>query len=315
MSRFRVLGPLKAEPGTPSAAKPRVVLGLLLVAAIDELWGDNPPRTARSTLYVYISKLRKILSADGSDGVGLIESSLPGYLIKVAPGELDMHDFEELVRRGRGHYQQRDFAAAARELRAALDLWTGPALSGLPRGPRLEDAASHLEMTRTEALEQRISADLWAGRDSRLIGELAGLARAHPLRETLHAHLIVALYRADRRAEALHAYDTLRRSLAGELGLDPGPGHILRNLPIGSASELAAAAVTAFERGQRRLVYPRKLVIALYLPMLVRRKAARTVARAGADIDRKDDRVIRSGSLGDDLARQARADWAARSAS
>ncbi|WP_306192820.1 SDR family oxidoreductase [Streptomyces sp. MK5] len=89
----------------------------------------------------------------------------------------------------------------------------------------------------------------------------------------------------------------------------PGAGHILRNLPIGTTDALAVAAVRAIEKGKRRLVYPGKLVAALYLPMLVRYKAARTVRKAGSDIDRNDRRVLRSGSNGDPIAQQARADW------
>ncbi|MFF3838325.1 SDR family NAD(P)-dependent oxidoreductase [Streptomyces sp. NPDC001930] len=90
----------------------------------------------------------------------------------------------------------------------------------------------------------------------------------------------------------------------------PGAGHILRNLPVGTSQALAVAAVRAIEKGKRRLVYPGRLVAALYLPMLVRYKAARTVRRADADIDLDDRRVIRSGSHGDPIAQQARADWA-----
>lgn len=95
----------------------------------------------------------------------------------------------------------------------------------------------------------------------------------------------------------------------------PGAGHILKNLPIGTADALATAAVRAIARGRRRLVYPRRLTAALYLPMLVRYKAARTVSRAADDIDLGDLRVLRSGSAGDSLARQARADWTERAGS
>ncbi|GAA3824615.1 hypothetical protein GCM10022403_067550 [Streptomyces coacervatus] len=95
-----------------------------------------------------------------------------------------------------------------------------------------------------------------------------------------------------------------------EAAHSPGARHILKNLPIGDTEKLAVAAVRAIEQGRRRLVYPRRLVAALYLPMLVRFKAARTVRGAAADIDVDDARVLRSGSAGDPVARQARAEWA-----
>lgn len=90
----------------------------------------------------------------------------------------------------------------------------------------------------------------------------------------------------------------------------PGAQHILENLPIGTAGKLGVAAVRAIEQGKRRLVYPRRLAAAPYLPLLVRFKAARAVRRAATDIDADDDRVLRSGSAGDPVARQARVEWA-----
>ncbi len=246
--RFNVLGRLRVEPQTPSAAKMCTVLGTLLVCAndvvssdslIDELWGDDPPRTATTTLHVYISHLRKLL-ADG-DPVGrrdTIETGLSGYLIRASAEELDLRRFEELCAQGHAAYSRRDFAGAGQALQDALGLWTGPVLAGVPRGSRLQAAADRLELLRLDAGEERIAAELWLGRHRQLVGELTVLAREHPLRETLHAHLIVALYRSHRQSEALAAYDTIRRSLADELGTDPGTGlrelhqRVLRSEPI-----------------------------------------------------------------------------------
>lgn len=246
--RFRVLGRLRVEPQTPSAAKMCTVLGTLLVGAndvvssdslIDELWGDDPPRTATTTLHVYISHLRKLLADDDVAGRrDTIETSVPGYLIRASPEELDLLRFETLCARGHDAYVRRDFGGAGRALQEALSLWTGPLLAGVPRGKRLEAAADRLELLRLDAGEQRIAAELWMGRHQQLVGELTVLAREHPLRETLHAHLIVALYRSHRQSEALAAYDTIRRSLADELGTDPGTAlrelhqRVLRSEPI-----------------------------------------------------------------------------------
>ncbi|MFF4059567.1 BTAD domain-containing putative transcriptional regulator [Streptomyces sp. NPDC001668] len=273
--RFHVLGPLRAEPRTPTAAKMRTVLGTLLVHAdevvstdglIDELWGDAPPRTALTTLHVYVSHLRKLLADDGvrrdeTDGGQRderIETKLPGYLMRTGPGELDLHRFETLYAKGHGAYARHDFAGAADALREALGLWTGPLLDGVPHGRRLEAAANRLETLRLDALEQRIAADLWLGRHRELVGELTVLAGEHPLRETLHAHLIVALYRSNRQSEALTVYDSLRRSLIRELGADPGTGlrelhqRVLRSEPIAHVEECRPGARAVTVRGTTR---------------------------------------------------------------
>ncbi|WP_055527862.1 AfsR/SARP family transcriptional regulator [Streptomyces graminilatus] len=232
--RFRVLGPVSLSPRTPSAAKPRALLATLLVQAgevvpvhslIDELWGTEPPRTATTTLQVYVSQLRKVLADGGSAGhTGELLTRAPGYLLKVSDQEFDLPCFERLRTEGRTAYQEGDFGGASRLLHEALALWTGQALSGIPHGVRLESAAIRLDELRMEVLEQRIVADLRLGRHQELAGELLALANEHPLRETLHGHLMVALYRTGRGSDALRVYGRLRHSLVEELGVEPGPG-------------------------------------------------------------------------------------------
>ncbi|MFF3820947.1 AfsR/SARP family transcriptional regulator [Streptomyces bluensis] len=292
--RFRVLGPVSLSPRTPSAAKPRALLATLLVHAgevvpvhslIDELWGTEPPRTATTTLQVYVSQLRKVLAdgrdeGDGGDAfdkhdarrhdarrgdirtsdarrgdirtsdarrddtrtsdarrgdarrggrrdvgsAGELLTRAPGYLLQVPEGEFDLPRFERLRTEGRTAYQEGEFGRASRLLHDALALWTGPALSGIPHGVRLESAAIRLDELRMEVLEQRIVADLRLGRHQELAGELLALANEHPLRETLHAHLMVALYRTGRGSDALRVYGKLRRSLVEELGVEPSAG-------------------------------------------------------------------------------------------
>ena len=150
---------------------------------------------------VYVSQLRKALleSEDGQPREQALLTRPPGYLMRVGPDELDLNVFESLRTQGRNAYEQRDYAEASALLGQALDLWTGSALSGVPHGPMLETSAVRLDELRTEVLEQRISADLRLGRHHELVGELMALAHSHPMRETLHAHLMVALYRSGRR--------------------------------------------------------------------------------------------------------------------
>ncbi|MDQ0309890.1 DNA-binding SARP family transcriptional activator/tetratricopeptide (TPR) repeat protein [Kitasatospora herbaricolor] len=249
-------------PRTPTAAKVRVLLAALLVRAnevvsteslIDELWDIDPPRTAATTLQVYVSQLRKALAdADGPGDAFAAGRRLhtvpPGYRLHVGEDELDLSRFEFLRRSGKEAYERGNFAAASGLLRESLDLWTGVALSGVPHGPVLATTGVRLEELRTVTLEQRIAADLRLGRHHELTGELMELVSRHPYRETLHAHLMVALFRADRQSDALRAFARARRSLVEELGVEPGAGlrklhdRILRSDPTLAWQEPVAQA-------------------------------------------------------------------------
>ena len=192
----------------------RAVLALLLTRPnevvstdrlIDELWGAQPPRTAGNALQYYISQLRKSLGADR------IETRPPGYALRVDSGELDLEHFEALLRRG-----------DSEALQASLALWRGPPLSDLAYASFARAEIARLEELRITAFERRIDADLDAGRDVELVAELEALVAEHPLRERFRAQLMLALYRADRQAEALAAFRDARTTLVGELGIEPG---------------------------------------------------------------------------------------------
>ena len=231
--RFGILGPLEVTGGAPAAAKLRGVLGTLLVrpnevvsvdGLIDELWPESPPRTAATTLQVYVSHLRKALrTADPHHGRETLLTRRPGYLARVTPDELDSTAFLGLARRGHQALHERDFAAAADLQRRALALWRGPLLSDIPHGPLLEGAAVRMDEARTTALDERVRAELHLGMHRELVPELHELAAEYPLREEFHAHLMVALYRCGRQAEALRAFTHLRQTLVDELGIEPGP--------------------------------------------------------------------------------------------
>ncbi|WP_225849430.1 BTAD domain-containing putative transcriptional regulator [Streptomyces sp. HPF1205] len=236
--RFRILGPMEIEgsagPGVsyaPRAAKLRVVLGSLLVhnrevvsvaALTDELWQGGPPRTATTTLQVYVSQVRKQLDA-AEDGFGrkALVTRQPGYLLRLDPDQLDLTRFEALHAGGRRAMAAGDFARASALQRRALELWRGPLLSDTPRGPVLEAAAVRLDEAAVAALEQRIRADLALGRHGELIPELGSVARRYPLREEFHGLLMLALFRAGRQAEALNVFTRLRGNLIGELAIEP----------------------------------------------------------------------------------------------
>lgn len=219
---------------TPLAPKLREVLALLLLrhnqivpmnALIDELWGENPPRSAQSTLQTYVYKLRKIFhAASGAvDGFTLITKPA-GYRVAIAPESIDAYRFEQLVKHGHSAAEDGDPRQAARSLAEALALWRGPALADVDTGELLSAYVTGLNENRVRALELRIQADMRLGRHRELISELRELTSGFPLHEGFHAQLMLALHRAGRRPEALEVYQSVRAKLIDELGIEPGLG-------------------------------------------------------------------------------------------
>jgi YVTN family beta-propeller protein len=246
---YRILGPLEVRNSGRSVAlggdKQRALLAILVLHAnevvsadrlIDELWGESPPASALRTLQAYVSRLRKALDANGAASAapdanpaagssnGAVVTRGRGYLLAVAPGELDLDRFGKLVEQGRDALAAGRPEEAARVLREALELWRGPALADFTYEPFAQAAIAQLEELQLGALEERIDADLGAGRDHELVGELRDLVKRHPLRERLRGQLMLALHRSGRQAEALEVYQEFRRALSEQLGLDPGPG-------------------------------------------------------------------------------------------
>jgi DNA-binding SARP family transcriptional activator len=233
---FRILGPLEVwdddRPLPLGGAKQRALLALLLLRAnqvlsrdrlIDELWAERPPETATTALQVYVSQLRKALASGGGDGRQRLATRAGGYLLALAPDELDAARFERLLAEARESLTDGDPAQAAACLREALALWRGPALADFAYEPFAQAEIARLEELRLACLEERIEADLALGRQADLVGELEGLVVQQPLRERLRGQLMLALYRSGRQAEALEAYQEGRRALVDELGIEPSP--------------------------------------------------------------------------------------------
>ncbi len=224
-----MLGPLDVvEAGRTLALggnKPRALLLVLLLARgevvsrerlIEELWAGDAPQGAEITLRSHISRLRAVLGAER-----LLQRA-PGYVLAVAPDDLDATRFERLAGEGRTTLADGSPAEAAELLREALGLWRGPVACDVVGLLPVQGEAGRLEELRMEALEERIDADLQLGREHELIGELKLLVGDHPLREGLWAQLMLALYRCGRQAEALAAYAEARMVLIDRLGLEPG---------------------------------------------------------------------------------------------
>lgn len=249
---IQVLGSLAVtENGisvTPTAPKPRQVLALLALHAdrvvpvarlIEELWGDEPPRSARTTLQTYVLQLRDLITAalrhapDGAparSAKDVLVTTPGGYLLRTFGGTGDVQEFERLAGTGYRSMDAGDHPRASQQLREALALWTGPALADVHAGPQLEVEIRRLEETRLCALDQRIEADLRLGRHRELLGELTVLVSRYRTHETLHGQLMLALHRSGRRSEALDVYHRLRTTLVRELGLEPSAG--LRRLQL-----------------------------------------------------------------------------------
>jgi YVTN family beta-propeller protein len=227
---FRILGPVEVwEDGHPvslGGGKQRAVLALLLLnanrvvssdALIEQLWNGQPPATAATALQGHISSLRKSLGAD------VIATRRPGYVLEVDPARIDLGRFEQLRADARTAFERGDAAAGADRLREALALWRGAAVADIGFEPAVQAEAARLEDLRLAVLEDRIDADLAAGRSGDLVHELEALVAANSLREHLWGQLMLALYRSGRQADALAAYRRARKTLVSELGLEPGP--------------------------------------------------------------------------------------------
>lgn len=242
MTRFRVLGPLTIEDDnevvTLTAPMQRRVLALLLLQAdtavrvdrlVEELWGDRPPHSARTTLQTYVYQLRKVFGSGESNGRraerhqgAALLTVLGGYQFRLGPDdELDARTFENLVAKARTLHGEGLLEDAAGTLREALRLWSGPPLADVERGALLEAEVLRLEETRKAALELRLEIDLQTGRHLEVISELTSLLGSDPTHEGFAAKLMVALVRAGRRTDALEVYRRSRSTLIADLGIEP----------------------------------------------------------------------------------------------
>src|SRR3954453_17730109 len=225
---FRVLGPLEVlaggRPVRLGGPRQRAVLAILLGHAnevvpaerlIDDVW-DEPPETAGNVVQGYVSQLRRTLGRD------VIATRGRDYAIRLPDGALDLHRFERLTAGAVAALVEGRPADASSDLRAALSLWRGPALSDLLEVAGGARIAARLDELRDAALERRIEANLACGRDAEAVSELGALVAEHPPREPLRGLQMRALSRCGRQAEALDVYRATRATLVDELGIEPG---------------------------------------------------------------------------------------------
>src|SRR5216683_2746621 len=232
---FCLLGPMVVRHGGVAVPVPpgkqRAMLAALLldanrVVTVDELaetlWGPRePPPSARATIQNYVKRLRQAL---GDPVRARISTQPRGYVIQIDAGELDVSRSEALLGAARAAAREGSWGQAAAQARAALSLWRGEPLADVESDVLALREVPRLAEMHLQALEARIDADLHLGRHADVIIELQRLAGAHPLREQLHALLMLALYRCDRQADALAAYQHARGVLIEELGAEPATG-------------------------------------------------------------------------------------------
>ncbi|EWC63330.1 putative regulatory protein [Actinokineospora spheciospongiae] len=245
MTRFMMLGPLAVVTAdrtiTPTAPMLRRTLALLLLnvnsvvsfgTLVEELWDENPPRSAKTTLQTYIYQWRKLLGssatpaqsaavAGGFPGTALLTRQA-GYELRLGPDDVvDVDQFESAVRRAKAKHGDGLVEDASTALRSALALWRGAILDDTEIGPVLGASVTRLAEARQEALELRLDLDLQLGRHRELVSELSSLVREHPGHEGFVNKLMVALVRAGRRSDALDVYRRARVEMVEGLGLEP----------------------------------------------------------------------------------------------
>jgi predicted ATPase/DNA-binding SARP family transcriptional activator len=228
---IRLLGALEVldDKGNPVAlpgAKLRALLAALALRPgqvvsserlVEELWGPDASATAANSLQVLVFKLRRALPRE------VVMTRPTGYLLDQPAEAVDIGRFDALTLKGRKALAGGDADGAGATFRTALALWRGPALAEFVYEEFAQTEVTRLGEERASVFEDRVDADLVAGRHAELVAELEAAVSAGPLRERLRGQLMLALYRSGRQADALRQFQEARRVLGEELGLEPGP--------------------------------------------------------------------------------------------
>lgn len=294
MVEYSLSGAVQARidgaPAPLGGPKQRCVLAVLLAnhgavvsndRLIDCVWEEEPPTKALVSLRSYVANLRRILNAAVDGQQQRLESRPYGYQLNLLSGDsVDLHQFEDLVSVGRNALIRNDPAGAAGALNEALALWRGDPFGEFAfRDFAAPDVLRFTEL-RTTAIEARFDAELMLGGAGDLIPEIEAAVAQHPLQERLWGHLMLALYRAGRTADALRAFDRARETLDREIGTRPGEGlqTLFQKITDGSADLRAEKA------GRQTDVEPEPPLAPLVGRDTELRTVAATVRRASAGI-------------------------------
>jgi len=253
---IRLLGPFGVFvggcPAEVTGPKRHTLLALLALRGgrmvpvevlVDALWGAQVPAAPRNALQHHVSRLRAALGAES------IAAAPDGYAL--AGATVDALRFEELLARARSVVRAGDAGQAAELVARALALWRGRPLQGLPDSSWAGAEAARLEALRADALEEQFEAALALGEHTELVAWIRRTLEEHPFRERLWGQLMLALYRSGRQAEALETFRQARGVLAGQLGVEPGPGlQRMQAAILAHDPALASVPVAAAPRGR-----------------------------------------------------------------
>ncbi|MFC0861290.1 BTAD domain-containing putative transcriptional regulator [Sphaerimonospora cavernae] len=236
---FRLFGHFEVVSGSGEqldlgSRKQRAVLALLalepgrtvsLDRLIDEIWAGEAPSSATGSLQAYISHLRRVLEPGRAPRTSpkVLLTREPGYVLAIAPRQVDLSCFISWAEEGRRATAQRRYGDALEVLDRALALWRGEPLAEFAGFDFAQPVITGLAESRVTAAENWFEARLALGDSGSCVAELERMVEAHPYRERSWGLLVLALYRAGRQADALGALRRVRTLLAGGLGIEPGP--------------------------------------------------------------------------------------------
>lgn len=226
-----LLGPIEVwvdgDERAPAGRIRRSILGLLALRAgrvvdaetlIDGVWNGSPPSTARASLQMHISQIRRSVAVDG-----LISTDDGGYRLNLPEDDIDVRRFSSLTREGVDHLRESRFAAAAERFAAALELWSDPPLRDLAHLEATHSDITELTALHQEAMLANAEAKLEMSGWSPDIGELERLVEGYSVDERAWRLLVIGLYRSAGQADALDGLRRASNALAHELGIEPGP--------------------------------------------------------------------------------------------
>ncbi|MGW5691903.1 BTAD domain-containing putative transcriptional regulator [Streptomyces asiaticus] len=235
--RFEVLGPLRVWQGESELdlgfPQQRALLGLLLVRPgrtvpmneiVHVLWPERPPASAVNVVCRYAGALRRLLEpglSPRAPGQRLLRHT-GGYLLEADTDEIDLLRFRDLTKRGKHAIATGRPEAAVGHFADALSLWSGPVAMGIPACAREHVRFTAVQRELVCTTQMAADAALLSGTAEHVLPTLRRAAELEPLNESLHARLVMTLAACGLQAQALAAYEDVRRRLAGELGVSPG---------------------------------------------------------------------------------------------
>lgn len=234
MIQFRALGEVAAlvdgERLALGGQRQRRLLAMLLIhrnttvstdRLVEAVFAGEPTDAAATTMRSYIARIRRVVG--GHDPLVAVVTQAPGYRLDVPDELFDVALFEAAVAEAERCLARGDPESARRAAIDAIDRWAGDPYTEFDDEMWALPEAQRLRELQLVAADRRIEADLAVGRAREAVPEIERLVREHPMREGFRAHLMTALYRSGRQADALAAYQQYRTELAEELGLEPSP--------------------------------------------------------------------------------------------